>query len=400
LVALGESANRGKAFAYHYNIRPDNWNGRTLQLFSTSAGSTMRSCPTCPFHADFQKFYDYYGNTSYANAWVMGAFFNSTTTFVHGSADFSVYTNKTALAECVLKGSVYLNVLMELIHELENAIDGCVNHASEPVQHIDIAMAYYAGSIEALGDSANGAMFYNLANKRALTFRTCGPSSNRVSGTSYINLHIVREFKAAQGNVRGGSCDAARDNKEKIVNLMKVPLVQGLLEYAYIRDYTNPLEIYESEKVNAIGATFAAAILPFLHACNQADASAIYDYMKVGSSADSVDFTKIKSTLERNYDCLGISCPQVGGIYVDGEYAVEGTPCTVGTVEGPSTVDPSSGGGGGSKAGAGIGWTLFVCLGLVVGFMAFRRIKRRSKSVQKNVEIRPTTNLAAISEIA
>jgi hypothetical protein len=48
-------------------------------------------------------------------------------------------------------------------------------------------------------------------------------------------------------------------------------------------------------------------------ACNEKDAQIIYDNMRAGLY--QADFPNVKRALEANYQCLGISCTDVGGIW-------------------------------------------------------------------------------------
>ena len=96
----------------------------------------------------------------------------------------------------------------------------------------------------------------------------------------------------------------------------QIPHVQGVLRYAY------SLSILESSvsatddgrlKKEGEGATFAAAMLPLLHACSAADAAIVQSNMAPGASM-SMDRDAVKAALERNYLCMGIVCADVGAL--------------------------------------------------------------------------------------
>jgi hypothetical protein len=420
LVPPGESANRGDKLAYKYDIRQDNWNLRTLQSLSTNADTSMRPCPGCPFYADFQTFVNYYETTEYADSWIMAAALNRSVAFPsgRGNANFgAAFTSgsKLGLAEAVKKGTAYMSVFMQIIRDLEDAMTDCDNKCdpddlscqdigAEAVHSLDAAVALYAGSLEGTDGTENsGVMPYALANRRAADFRTGGPQGERSSGTAHVNYEVIKEFKHAQTRLLADECNLARQNKWRIVNLMKVPLVQGVLRYAYMRDFNNPSDAPTREKEQAEGATFAAALLPFVHKCDTADATLIYNNMRIGSDANKVVFADVKAALERNYGCMGISCPLVGGFHNGQDYERGATPCTEGTLQGPAAPDfsqlpSSSGGSGGGNAGVAVGWILAVCLAGVVGFMAYRRFGKRKNIA--DVMKPPANNLAAVSEIA
>lgn len=215
-----------------------------------------------------------------------------------------------------------MTVLMQVIRSMEESLDICKEGLTtatsnsdpdkDPVQKIDQAVAFYVGSMEGQDGFGSGVLLYYEADKLCADFLTCGmsPSEYSEDGTSYVNKEVIRQFQAAQRNVLAGSCEDARVNKERIVQLMQVPLIQGVLKYGYERSTV----VQTDPKLEAEGATYAAAVLPFLHACSPSDAEVIYLNMKVGHGGQA-DFGAVKAAFERHYDCLGISCEEVGGVY-------------------------------------------------------------------------------------
>lgn len=145
-------------------------------------------------------------------------------------------------------------------------------------------------------------------------------------------------------NLLAGKCDAVRQNKERIEQLMAVPLVQGTIRYAYVTDLGND----PSEKPEAEGATFAAAVLPLVSACDEDAADTIYKNMKVGQKG-SANFVTVKNAFESVYACLNIRCQDVGGLYdaTTGGYMKYAEPCS-------STESSSSD----SKVGLAVGLTI------------------------------------------
>merc|ERR1711920_275908 len=135
---------------------------------------------------------------------------------------------------------VYMNIYMYVIRELEDALDDCgstctlYNCNDDPVQAWDKGVAFYTGSLQ--GSNAGpgfGNLFYALADKRCKYFQTCGSNSDSTSGGSYVNQEIFQEFVVGQYNLLNGQCEEARKNKENIVKLMNIPLIQSTLRYAY-----------------------------------------------------------------------------------------------------------------------------------------------------------------------
>jgi hypothetical protein len=210
-------------------------------------------------------------------------------------------------------------IAMYALREMEDAIDDCLKDCatdecnSDAVSALDEGVAFYTGSLEGTTGDGAGVLMYGLADKRCENFKTCGPDGTSLTGTSKVNIDIFREFDRMQNNLLTKQCIAARRNKEEIEKKMFVPLVQGTLRYAYV---TNTQPDY-TEKAEAEGATFAAAVLPVVAACSESDAATIYENMKPG--AGGADFQVVKRAFENNYKCMGISCADVGGLYNDAD---------------------------------------------------------------------------------
>lgn len=268
-------------------------------------------------------------------------------------------------ADIVVRGIVYLNVWMYTIHQMELAVDYCqdgnIGGNDNSVSAWDDAVALYVGSLEGTDGRGDGVLLYDLADTQCVYFRTCGESTNLAGGTSSINIQSMRAFKAAQNDLRTGECNAAKLRKDEIERLMAVPLMQGTLRYAYIRNY----ELIDDNKQDAAGAIFAAAILPLIHACGEKDAQVIYDNMRAGLY--HADFPNVKRALEANYQCLSISCTDIGGIWSskDGRYYEGAAPCSDAT----ST---------GLNVGAIIGGILAGILGVVLLIVMYMKCTGRS----------------------
>ena len=80
------------SYAYAYAPLESNFNGRTIQGFSTEAKEKMLDCPGCPYKT-YEKFFKYYGVEDYANQWVLAALNKGPVKFAKGAADFSSYTS-------------------------------------------------------------------------------------------------------------------------------------------------------------------------------------------------------------------------------------------------------------------------------------------------------------------
>ena len=318
LAASGDIVIGTTTFAYDgYNATVDTYNGRTIQGFSTSADTKMRgNNDNDPYFADFQKFFDYYGSYNYADEWITNAFGGGSTNFKNGDADFSKLTF-TGKGECAMKGTAYMSVFMYVIRELEDAVyDKCVKQCAvdqcndDAVNALDEAVAFYTGSLEGTDGTGDGNLIYNLADKRAGNYKTAGLNGDEITGTAKVNYDIFMQFDKFRAGITGDSCPDVIAAKERIVQLMFVPMIQGTLRYAYKRSS----ESGAGEKEEAEGAVFAAGVLPMVHACNANDALTIYTEMKVGSGGDT-DFPAVKKAFEKNYKCLGVTGEDIGGLF-------------------------------------------------------------------------------------
>merc|ERR1719316_815588 len=314
--------------------------GRTLKGFSTKAGDTMyktgpnggckgasdRATDGCPYKV-FSEYYTYYGNFDYADKWVVAAITGGATSFAETryNADFAS-KSKELRKECIKKGTAYMNAWMYAIREFEDAIDdckvGCPNGQSDTVSGKDCnslsvasvhawdeGVAFYTGSLEgaSAGGNSAGKLSYRLAEKRCANFKTCGSTGDSTSGTSYVNTEVFRQLDIGKNRLLTGKCEETRPILRKIVSLMSIPLIQGTLRYAYKLEFESG-----SDKERGEGAVFAAAIVPRVAACSL-DAATIMNNMKVGAS--STNFAAVKNVFERNYNCMGITCAEVGGLW-------------------------------------------------------------------------------------
>ena len=225
-----------------------------------------------------------------------------------------------------------MSIWMHVIRKLENSLDGCKDDCkktgcNDPVSvHWDEAVAFYTGSLEGGEGSGNGKLLHAIADQRCINFKTCGDKGNSTVGMSYVNHEILHLFTLGSRMLAQAKCSEARKKKEGIERLMTIPLIQGTLRNAYTL-YTNE---NAGEKVEAEGATYAAAILPIVANCGKEAANVIFRNMKtkIGTETETVDFPVIKKAFEKVYPCIGIRGSEVGGIWNEatGSYAENAEP--------------------------------------------------------------------------
>jgi hypothetical protein len=197
-------------------------------------------------------------------------------------------------------------------------------------------VALFIGSLEGpSGTNGNGYMPYTLGDKRCPNFKTCGMTGNETAGIAKVNMQIIDQFKAFQQQYNTTNCTTHSPTLlpivNRITNLMKIPMVQGTLRYAEIISTTVGEVPYA---IRAEGGTFAAGVLPYVHKCDPTDATTIYDNIWTGTGATA--FSDVKAAFEKNYECMGITCADIGGI-VDsfGDYKNTTKPCGLPVVKPP-----------------------------------------------------------------
>eukprot|EP00934_Nitzschia_sp_Nitz4_P005505 Nitzschia sp. Nitz4//scaffold426_size8320//3116//5024//NITZ4_009127-RA/size8320-processed-gene-0.3-mRNA-1//1//CDS//3329551615//5495//frame0 len=333
-------------YNYTYNMRADNYNGRTIENFSANAYSEMWNCTGCPYNT-YKKFVRYYGEPDYGNAWVSAAFEGSQTTFDQGNIDFAT-ENKDVRSEAVRVATKYWIVWMYVIRQMEYAVSQCEEECTiqskykyapsqeatcddGPIKAWDQAVAYYVGSLEEGDGTGEGYLLYDLADKMCVFFGTCGSMGDSQEGTSLVNELLIDAFMERQSDLLLRRCSAPRKAKDAIVEYMTVPLVQATILNSFQRWLANSTDTtdQESRMLAVEGATLSGSILPLVAHCNAEDATILHNNMRLKGEdeEDEVDFLAVKEALERNYKCLGITCGLVGGLMVDGEYAMFTSPC-------------------------------------------------------------------------
>jgi hypothetical protein len=281
----------------------------------------------------FTVYRAYYNKGDYANQRVVAAL---------DKTGFCANCEVKDRSEVAQRASVYMNVWMYVVAKMEQGISNCrhgclscklevdVSGASllDTSTHAwDLAVAYYTGSLsknscttsgtEGTKGTSDGLLLFELAQETCALFGTCTAppfkrsAATQSTGGAAVNKKIMDEFAIGQYKILSGKCVEAIAAKRRIVELMSVPLVQGALHHAYKVE-----KLVRRSEVKAAGAAFAAAILPRVAACNAPAAKIIADHMNidVASAATTTSFIKVKQAFESTYDCLGITCEDVGGL--------------------------------------------------------------------------------------
>jgi len=296
---------------------------RTLAGFSTAAKAKMAQ------YKIYDNYYKYYGEVGdYANQRVLAAL---------DKTGMCSACDDDAAVQIAKKGTAYMNVWMYVVREFEDAIEdcneGCIDCNDDPVHAWDEGVAFYSGSLEGTdnANSVSGKLIHALADKRCENFKTCSASGDSTDNSkgSKVNHDFIKQCKEGQAKLLAGKCKEAIPIKDRIIEIMSVPLIQGSLRYAY-KVSPPPGQSKKDSKTVAEGAAFSAAILPRVHACDPAAAKTISDNMKEpmhGASSMSDGFAKVKAAFESTYKCMGVTCEDIGGLWLTEDYYEGAAPC-------------------------------------------------------------------------
>jgi hypothetical protein len=207
---------------------------------------------------------------------------------------------------------------MYAIHEFEAGLDKCKLGAGEDntaaVHAWDEGVAFYTGSLQGTATApATGVLVHVLADKRCADFGTCVSGSDKSTG-SKANVEIYKLFAQGRDLLDAGECHQAIAIKDQAIQKMTIPLVQGTLKYASKSNAAD--SIGSDDKALAEAYAFSRAILPLVNKCRRTDAETIATGIDISKNKvtgyEYGNFPDIKAALENNYECLGITCEDVG----------------------------------------------------------------------------------------
>ena len=279
------------------------------------------------------------GDFDYADKWVRAAIGEAKTAFTSGryDGDFDKYTAPGARRTAVSKGAAFLSTWIYSIGMFEEAVNLCATAANTTALGFwDKGVAYYTGSLEGTnGNSKSGTygeLTYAYADRMCKEFKTCGSTGGEITGGSRVNEDVNSLFFDGARFLKAGQCSPLRALTYKIVQLMTVPLVQATLRSAYQLSFNTADKTAETSPE---GATYAAALLPLLHYCDSSSGrtAALIVAENLVLGAGTTNFVRVKNAIEQSYQCLGITCVEVGGLWDGsasagaGDYGTAAAPC-------------------------------------------------------------------------
>jgi len=317
------------SFDYSYDPLQNNYNGLTLSNLDQFRGQSRPQ-------TTMNKYIAYYGSEYYDKEWIRAAFDNVpfSTEFDDRVFDFTKF-GLEGRGVAIHWGIVVLRMWMFVVNGFEDAVAKCIEGSTQTsIERWDQAVAAYSGSEPiSTGDGSGGYFLYTLAQTECINFGTC----TKDAGIAPINQKLYLNFNQGQKNLQRNDCLNAQKNAKRIVQLMTIPLIQGVLRTSHAFD----VQDNSQDTIQAQATASAAAILPLVYDCNVGNAFTIYDDLAPGKATAS-SFYVLKDTLERVYECLGVTCEEVGGLKnLQGNgYLPDAGPCGVSADQPPAGFVP------------------------------------------------------------
>ena len=325
--------NEEKAIHFSYDDEQDNQPERNIRDLSANATKhfSLFENPNNSLYPFFTKYATYYGRSklSFADDMIQAFLYRIPFEFTSGRMDFT-FADAELRSDFMELTAAYLNMGLSVIGKLEDSVLECHDVCPKKdcnrraIEDLDEAAAFYTGVMQQ--EDGSGNLLYGLADSMCQQFKTCGKNGDELTGTAKVNLDIFALFNSLKQNINEGHCENAKENKDRITNLVFVPIIQGFLfstfrldqpalEFPDIRDGTVP---------------FAAALFPLLDECkNPAVQNIDFDFKPGYEKGVMHLFNTIKNDLPDYYDCMGLCCHDIGGIWDDEEdrYFKNNAPC-------------------------------------------------------------------------
>jgi hypothetical protein len=213
------------------------------------------------------------------------------------------------VAHIETEAAIILNVWMQIVHSLYDVMRGCRAQDTDTMNEaIDIAAALWIGADQPEGISDQGNLMYNLA-------QVAGQRFNQANGEATANTKVLDAMNDIQGKISGGTCASGdegyldmRSTINQLIGSMTIPLVQILIHHIQQQPADGGANFIE---------LYALSMLPRVDACKPTAYQKLLNLL-VQNSLQEGDKAEAIGTLQSVYDCLGVTCEEIGS-YQSGE---------------------------------------------------------------------------------
>ena len=202
--------------------------------------------------------------------------------------------------------SVAIHIWMFVIHNLYDAVGNCEMSVADPGP-IDLAYSLWVGSDQKKGYN-NGWLLYSMAEKASSYFK--GDVQDASHEEADVNTKMMSWFRNARALTQNSTTcvpegsAVLRNVVEQMVSLLTIPLIQLLIHYMH-------------EENNNFISLYALSVVPLIAGCNPS-AFAQLKTLLIDDTYDSANFETVMELIESSYNCLQITCEDVGTYYKDG----------------------------------------------------------------------------------
>jgi len=317
-------------FAYLYDGKDNSYN-----LFKTYPSYTATKSET------LMCYYEYYGSDYAPNTVVKAALnVNGKTTYSPPALpqDFGSSVRRDQYyinEESAKKINQYTTALLEMYQLMEKAVQevkgGCISYVNKNSGEMPCHNATDTwDNAAAVQDGPN-----YLGTKRCKNYLTCGWDYNNTDTIAIANQKVLNLFQVGQSAIRTGDVVGVKGIIKLIQSAQLVSYIQGVGRYAQkIADFDPPC-VMDFNKEYAEGMAFSTGMLPQLYQCDRSAALTVDKtfQLKAGNCFPDVVSTKdftiedFLGVLRKNYQCLGVTCEDVGGLWDGEKYYAGAGPC-------------------------------------------------------------------------
>jgi len=154
--------------------------------------------------------------------------------------------------------------------------------------------------------------------------------------SSIVNRQVLEAFATGKHGLIQEDCDGeVLHTYYTLLHKLRVPWVQGVLKAAFVfsdsdSEGTGLKNHQYLEEQRGKGSAHLAALLPDLYKCDPDAATIIANELSILRGGTEVpDYEAIRDALEHQYQCLGVTCDDIGGFLnpQTGEYFEDTRPC-------------------------------------------------------------------------
>jgi hypothetical protein len=278
---------------YSYGKHVRGANGGSISLKQLATTKHRNIVP------EFDAFVQYYSTDTFADDIIRGAIDSST-------LDFKDNWTPEQSRVVILKASQVLVVYFAAMQNAYEAVEDCQiqkSQSSKSSDSWDQAAALLIGSLEgtAVNGTAEGYMFYELAQEHCVEFGTCLDASKGVQP----NEALVSLLYTGRGAALTSSCRALEKAANELSNLLLIPIIQGALSAS------SELKAADDLEKRAEAYVYGRALVPFVRKRNAAKDIDFYLGNPAPSDKRHTE-QKVYAALATAYPRMNVDCEDVG----------------------------------------------------------------------------------------